>query len=303
MPASAACSADILNGLTHPGQKRLPSWLLYDAAGSALFEAITHLDEYGLTRADERVILVHAREVAERLPGTVVAELGSGTGRKTRAIVDALQTPAYFPIDLSRTALAACERNLGDVTTVYPIEGDYLAGLARVTARPLLVLFLGSTIGNFDRAGANEFLRSVRTLLHAGDALLIGADLIKPLPQLLAAYDDQVGVTAAFNRNMLARLNRECGADFNVRLWQHEARWNTAESSVEMHLRTAVAQTVRIAGRTLQFAAGETIWTESSRKFTLPELDAMAAETGFAVEAVFTDAEWPFAECLYRPAG
>jgi dimethylhistidine N-methyltransferase len=301
MPASAAYSAEILDGLTDPVQKRLPSSLLYDDAGTALFEAITHLDEYGLTRADERVILAHADEIAARMPGdTAVAELGSGTGRKTRAIVDALRSPAYFPIDVSRSALATCERNLGDLTTVYPIEADYLDGLARVAARPLLVLFLGSTIGNFDRATALVFLRSLRGLLRAGDALLLGADLIKPLPQVLAAYDDAVGVTAAFNRNVLARLNRECGAGFDLRLWQHEARWNAKDTSVEMHLRTAVEQTVHISGVTVRFAAGETIWTESSRKFDPEELPRLAQQTGFTPEAMWVDEEWPFAECFWR---
>jgi L-histidine Nalpha-methyltransferase len=164
----------------------------------------------------------------------------------------------------------------------------------------VLVLFLCTTIGNFDRTGALEFLGAVRRLLQPGDALLLGADLVKPLPQLLAAYDDATGVTAAFNRNVLARLNRECGADFAVRSWEHEARWNAAESSVEMHLCTAVEQTVRIASRTLRFAAGETIWTESSRKFRPEELAAMAADAGFTAEATWIDNEWPFAECFWR---
>ncbi|HET8548004.1 MAG TPA: L-histidine N(alpha)-methyltransferase, partial [Bryobacteraceae bacterium] len=216
------------------------------------------------------------------------------------AIVDALGAQAYFPIVLSRTALAACERSLGDVTTVYPIKGHYLEGLASVIARPLLVLFLGSTIGNFDRPQAVEFLRSVRTLLQPRDALLLGADLIKALPQLLVAYDDPAGVTAAFNRNVLARLNHECGADFDVRAWQHEARWNAAETSVEMHLRTEAAHTVHIGERTIRFEAGETIWTESSRKFTPDELAMLGIESGFMPEAMWIDRDWPFAECFWR---
>jgi dimethylhistidine N-methyltransferase len=301
MPASAACSTEILEGLTDPRQKRLPCSLLYDAVGSALFEAITHLDEYGLTRADERIILAHAEEIASRMPpGSAVAELGSGSGRKTRAIVDALDTPAYFPIDVSGTALAVCERTLGDLTTVYPVEAEYLEGLARVAAHPLLVLFLGSSIGNFEKAEAVEFLRSVRRVLRAGDALLLGADLIKPEVRLLAAYDDAAGVTAAFDRNILARLNRECGADFELRAWEHEARWNGRASRVEMHLRSTREQTVHVCGQTIRFRAGETIWTESSRKFTPEELPVMAGQTGFAAEAMWIDEEWPFAECFWR---
>lgn len=300
---------DVRRGLTRPGHKSLPPKYFYDAVGSALFEAITHLPEYGLTRADERLLCRHASDLAAALPEPVlVAELGSGTGTKTRHILAALRDlTAYYPIDLSATALARCADELNPYTRVEPLEMSYLDGLAavpRAASHRLLLLFLGSTIGNFDPASRQDFLRSVRSRLHPGDALLLGADLVKPEAQILAAYDDPVGVTAAFNRNVLARINRELGANFDLRLFTHEARWNDEARRIEMHLRCQRDTIVSIPGAACEvsFSAGETIWTESSYKFAQAELDTLARDCGFLTQAQWIDSAWPFAECLWRAA-
>src|SRR5712671_1102156 len=194
-------AADVRAGLTLSGQKELLSKYLYDDVGSALFEVISVLPQYGLTRADERLLQRHAHQIAEQVPGPVaVAELGSGSGKKTRWILKSLcrhQHISYFPIEISPTALAMCQRELGDIESmsIVGFEREYLDGLLEVAARrrpgqSLLVLFLGSTIGNFDRAAAAKFLREMRRILQPGDSLLLGTDLEKPISQLLAAYDD-----------------------------------------------------------------------------------------------------------------
>lgn len=312
-PDIAEFAADVRTGLTKPGQKELHSKYLYDELGSALFEAITHLPEYGLTRADERILQAHAREIAEQAGAPIaVAELGSGTGRKTRSILEAIASRSgevrYFPIDVSPTALALCAHELASAAQVIPVEAMYLDGIRKVAADRdgvrLLVLFLGSTIGNFERPCAREFLSQVRALLVPGDALLVGADLVKPAAQLLAAYDDPTGVTACFNRNLLGRVNRELGANFDLRRFEHEARYNEPERRIEMHLRSATDQVVSIprAGCNIAFRQDETIWTESSHKFTVEELDEMAAASAFAVRQTWMDRQWPFAETLWFAA-
>src|SRR5437763_5405602 len=282
-------ASEVRAGLMKPGQKELPSKYLYDDVGSALFEVISVLPEYGLTRADERLLGRYASEIVERLPlPLMVAELGSGSGKKTRWILKALcrrQHTSYFPIEISRTALAMCARELGDIDSmsIVGFEREYLDGLLEVAARRrngqhLLVLFLGSTIGNFDRPAASKFLRSVREILNPGDSLLLGTDLEKPIPQLIQAYDDPLGVTAAFNLNLLARINRELEADFALARFEHVARFNSETRSIEMHLRSLRHQTVAIqrADLTVTFEEGETIWTENSHKYSLEEVARIA---------------------------
>ena len=301
-------ASDVRVGLVK-SQKELHSKYLYDDLGSSLFEAITHLPEYGLTRADERLLRLHAPAIAALLPARIaVIELGSGIGKKTRHLLKAIGGPAlrYYPIDVSADALARCERDLSDIAEVHPLVQSYLDGMARASAerRPdesFLVMFLGSTIGNFERKCAFEFLRDLRRSLLPGDALLIGADLVKELDRMLDAYDDPTGVTGAFNLNLLGRINRELGGDFRPRLFEHQARWNHDHRRIEMHLCSRIDQTAFIpeADLSVNFRAGETIWTESSHKFHLPELDSMAAETGFRVEGQWTDQDWPFAESLW----
>ena len=304
-------AADVRDGLTKPTQKELLSKYLYDDVGSALFEVISHLPEYGLTRADERLLRRHGRDIVERLATPLsVAELGSGSGRKTRHILEALcrrQRTAYYPIEISPSALAMCERELSDIESISILgfEREYLDGLLEVAAhrspgQHLLVLFLGSTIGNFDRAAGTEFLTEVRRILLPGDSLLLGTDLEKSSVQLLAAYDDELGVTAAFNLNLLARINQELDADFDLAKFEHVARINHEDRSVEMHLRSTCRQTVRVPAADLivEFVEGETFWTESSHKYSQGEIFSMARNAGFRCEAQWIDEQWPFAENL-----
>ncbi|HEX4379251.1 MAG TPA: L-histidine N(alpha)-methyltransferase [Candidatus Acidoferrum sp.] len=301
----------VRDGLTKAGQKELPSKYLYDEVGSALFETICVLPEYGLTRADARLLETHAKDIVERLPRPIsVAELGSGTGKKTRWVLEALsrrQRTFYYPIEISPSALAACEKELGqiDLVSVVGYEKTYLDGLRAVakgrdSQEHLLVLFLGSTIGNFDREMGDEFLREVRGILSRGDALLLGTDLEKDEETQIVAYDDPAGVTAAFNKNLLARINRELGADFDLAQFRHEARWNRMERRIEMHMRSLRAQSVTIpaALTRVDFEEGETIWTESSHKYRAPEVLEMAQRTGFRCEGQWIDEEWPFAQNL-----
>ena len=305
-------AADVRAGLTRPGQKELPSKYLYDDVGTALFEVISHLPEYGLTRADERLLRRHACEIVDHLDSPVaVAELGSGSGKKTRWILEALsrrERTFYYPVEISRSALAMCERELSDIDalSIVGFEREYLDGLLEVAAhrhraQHLFVLFLGSTIGNFDRPAGIEFLAEVRRILEPGDSLLLGTDLEKPSAQLLRAYDDELGVTAAFDLNLLARINRELDANFDLSQFAHVARINRDARSVEMHLQSKRRQTVRIpaaADLRVEFFEGETIWTESSHKYSAEEVFQMARDSGFVCQAQWIDDEWPFAENL-----
>jgi L-histidine Nalpha-methyltransferase len=308
---AAGFAADIRAGLTKAGQKELPSKYLYDALGSKLFDVIVELPEYGLTRADERLLRANAHEIVRRVPGDVIlCELGSGSGKKTRWILEALSRrrhTSYFPIEISAIALAECRRELADIDSVgiVGLEREYLDGLLEVAARRregqrILVLFLGSTIGNFSYPADGTFLRDIRTILRAGDALLLGTDLEKPVPQLIDAYDDPLGVTAAFNLNLLARINRELEGGFDLRQFEHVAKFNCESRSVEMHLRSARRQTIAIrrADLAVPFEEGETIWTENSHKYSLEEVGRLAAAAGFGCAAQWVDREWPFAETL-----
>jgi L-histidine Nalpha-methyltransferase len=311
----ASFAFDVRAGLRRNGQKELPSKYLYDPLGSTLFEAISLLPQYGLTRADERLLRRYAKEMVRRTPAPAfVSELGSGSGKKTRWILSAMSSRepvSYFPIEISRAALNSCASELGDIESVniVGVEREYLDGLREVAAqRPgearLLLLFLGSTIGNFDCGADTRFLGDVRSELMPGDSLLLGTDLLKPVDQMLDAYDDPLGVTAAFNLNLLARINRELSADFDLRQFEHVARFNELTRSIEMHLRSRRLQRVKIpgAGISVTFAEAETIWTESSRKYELTDVAEMAAASGFRIEAQWVDEEWPFAETLLRAA-
>lgn len=304
-------AADVRAGLTLRGQKELPSKYLYDEVGSALFEVICHLPEYGLTRADERLLRACADEIVDRVAGPVaVAELGSGSGKKTRWILEALsrrQSTSYYPIEISRSALRMCERELGDIDSVSIVgfEREYLDGLREIgtqrePGQHLFVLFLGSTIGNFDRACGVRFLASVREILIPGDSLLLGTDLEKPAARLLRAYDDALGVTAAFNLNLLARINRELDANFELNQFAHVAKMNYWARSIEMHLQSKRRQKVSIpaAGISIELKEGETIWTESSHKYSKEEVCRMATAARFRCDSQWIDEEWSFAENL-----
>jgi L-histidine Nalpha-methyltransferase len=308
----SAFARDVYDGL-RAAQKILPAEYLYDEVGSALFDVITLLPEYGLTRAEERLLYAHAEDVAETVaPVTAVVELGSGTGRKTQLILEAITSrqPAvnYFPIDVSSSALDHCRRYLSEMKGVRTraVQSSYLDGLATVRrTRPaagrLLLLFLGSSIGNFSIEEIRWFWKRVRQELREGDGLLLGADLVKSPVQLLRAYDDPLGVTAAFNLNLLSRINRELDGDFKLKKFRHEVRWRFDENRIEMHLVSLERQTVNIAGANClaSFDLYESIWTESSQKFTPEVLEGIGREAGFEPRAQWIDEEWPFAESLW----
>jgi L-histidine N-alpha-methyltransferase len=300
---------EVRAGLTTAGQKTLPCRYLYDDLGSALFEAITLLPEYGLTRADSRVIEAHAADLLDALPeNLLIAELGSGTGTKTRMILEHLrrrQPAIYYPIDVSATALAHCRQELIPIASVAPLQMSYLDGLRVVTAgrsagQTLLVLFLGSTIGNFEPDAGIDFLYAVHQILAPGDALLLGTDLVKPTKDLLDAYDDPTGVTASFNLNLLGRINRELDADFDLRRFAHVIRYHEEAQRIEMHLRSRVYQIVSVkkADLIVDFAAGETICTEACHKFHPEQVRTMARAAGFQLAQQWLDEEWGFAENL-----
>lgn len=314
--ATQSFAAEVKAGLTTNGQKRLPSVYLYDDLGSALFDAITKLPEYGLTRADERLLTTYARSIARHMdkPPLHVAELGSGSGRKTRPLLQALQVKAgdviYYPIDVSAAALEVCRQQLSTVTAVVPLEARYLDGLMQVMLRreygePMLVLFLGSTIGNFDRSEASAFLQSLREVMLPEDSLLLGADLVKRTAQMLDAYNDPTGVSSAFTLNLLGRVNRELGGDFDLTQFRHEAIYNEQDQRIEIYARALARQRVHIEYLQLDVTIedGESILTEYSHKYTMQDLRGLAASTGFEQTAEWIDHEWPFAECLWRVTG
>ncbi|MGA8030552.1 MAG: L-histidine N(alpha)-methyltransferase [Bryobacteraceae bacterium] len=311
-PQLSPFALEIAHGLSSKQQKKISPRYFYDDLGSALFEAITLLPEYGLTRADERLLRLHANRIVSNTgPVSVVAELGSGNGKKTRHILSALSRRTsnflYRPIDVSPAALAACERELGEICEVRTVCADWVEGVAEVARarlqnEPLLILFLGSSIGNLAREEISGFLQRLRNHLRPGDYFLLGADLVKDVGKMLAAYDDPAGVTAAFNLNVLGRINRELEADFDLRSFAHEVRWNGAERRIEMHLVSRRDQKVYIGAleTSFPFREGETIWTESSYKFTPAELNSYARASGFRAAAIWVDHEWPFAEALWE---
>ncbi|MBC7926583.1 MAG: L-histidine N(alpha)-methyltransferase, partial [Bryobacteraceae bacterium] len=243
---------EVRRGLTSSPQKTLPTRYLYDEVGSALFDAITALPEYGLTNADVRLLTVHSSEIEHLCAGvTDVVELGSGNGTKTRVILTAFPPAVtYRPVDISAAALERCTREMHGFRTI-PVEADFLSGLDQVSDRRptdghMLTLFLGSNIGNFNRHEIIPFLTAIRQRLRTGDYFLIGADLIKPADQLILAYDDPAGVTAAFNRNLLARVNRQLEGNFHLQSYDHQALWNSPDRRIEMHLLARSDQNVRL---------------------------------------------------------
>ncbi len=306
----AELAAEVRASLSKP-QKELPSKLLYDDLGSVLFEGICLLPEYGLSRAGLRLLSTYAGAMMRGMTAPItVIELGSGTGKKARFLLEALRRKGpitYCPVDISPAALERCRQEVGSLEGVQfvPWESGYLEGLTAASERRraddhLLVLFLGSTIGNFDRPAAQTFLAEVRARLRPGDAMVLAADLEKPVPTLIRAYDDPLGLTAAFNLNVLNHVNRLLDGNFDLRAYEHEARWNPIERRIEMHLRARADQhvTLRRADARITIAQGESIWTESSHKFTASEVVSLAQRAGFLCQAQWVDEEWPFAQSL-----
>lgn len=279
---------DMIAALSRPVKSISPKWF-YDEAGSDLFEQITALDEYYPTRTEAALLARIAPELAAAIPeGAVLVEFGSGASAKTRILLDAApQLSAYVPMDISVEALDAAARRVNaDYPTlqVWPVAGDFTHPIAlppEAAGRPRVGFFPGSTIGNFGPAGAAEFLGAVKALLGEGASLIIGADLVKAADTLVAAYDDARGVTAAFNLNLLARANREIGADFDLDGFSHRAVWNATESRMEMHLVSKAAQAVHIDGQAFRFAEGDTLHTENSYKFTREGFETLAASAGW----------------------
>jgi dimethylhistidine N-methyltransferase len=285
--------------------KQLQSKYLYDALGSSLFEAICRLPWYRITRAENRLLKAHAPDIVAALghgDPSMIVELGCGSGEKLVVLAEALQAAGgsarVHLIDISSQALEQTEQRLERLQhfSVVGHQSTYEVGLRRAAAArtgsgPLLVLLLGSNLGNFDAPAALDFLRRIRLALQPGDLLLLGADLVKPEPQLRLAYDDPLGVTAAFNKNLLVRVNRELGGNFDLAAFDHLALWNESEQRIEMHLVSRKTQTVSItaAQTTVSFAPGERIWTESSYKYQPSDIERMGVETGFAVRDQWID--------------
>ena len=311
---TAAFAADVARDLRLT-PKQLQSKYLYDALGSSLFEAICRLPWYRITRAESRLLVRHANAVVDAVAdttGATIVELGCGSGEKLAVLAEALQSRGgsarVHLIDISSQALEQTEQRLTRLEhfSVVGHQSTYEDGLRRAAAArdaesPMLVLLLGSNIGNFDAPAAIDFLRRIRASLEPGDLLLLGADLVKPQPDLLLAYDDPLGVTAAFNRNLLVRVNRELGGNFDLDAFVHVAVWNADEQRIEMHLESMVAQTVTVtaAGIHVPFEAGERIWTESSYKYTPDQIDQMGNDTGFRTRDQWIDDEAQFALTLF----
>ena len=297
--------------------KQLQARYLYDALGSSLFDAICRLPWYRITRAEQQLLERHAPDIAaaatERPDGLTIVELGCGNGQKLETIVDALDPSRHVAvhlIDISLAALQATAERLSRFpgVTVTPHLGAYDAGLgtfaAAAHAGRTLALFLGSNIGNFDEPDAIALLRLMRASLAAGDLLLLGTDLVKPERDLIVAYDDPLGVTAAFNRNLLVRINRELDADFDLAAFEHRAVWNAEHRRVEMHLISRRAQEVSIPGAdvTVRFTQGESIWTESSYKYTEAAVGQLGIVSGFSVSEQWIDPDARYALTLFEAA-
>jgi dimethylhistidine N-methyltransferase len=302
-----------LSGLSRP-QKTLPAKLFYDEEGCRLFYQITALPEYYLTRTERALLPEVARQVLAQVPdGSVLVEYGASDEGKAGLLLLPPQPPAapklqaYVPIDVAMPALLQLQARLARShpwLAVHPIGGDFMNVIslpAAVASRPLLGFFPGSTIGNLDPDEATQFLAMARHTLGRNARFLIGADLRKDPSVLLPAYDDAAGVTAAFNRNMLVRLNREAGADFDVAAFEHRAVWNDTESRIEMHLVSMREQMVRIAGQVVAFRRGETIHTENSYKHTAAAFAAIADAAGWCCGTNWTDSAGLFSLYLLTP--
>lgn len=297
LPGLERFRAEVLYGLQKP-QKELPSKYFYDERGSRLFELICALDEYYIPRTEASIMADCINEVAELVGSCAfLLEYGSGNCEKVRLLLDNLTNPtAYAPIDISRQQLTQVSRELSSVyphLEVLPVCADYTDNfelpVPREYCHRTVVYFPGSTIGNFDPVSAIRFLEHIAGVCGEGGGLLIGVDLKKDPAVLHQAYNDSQGVTAAFNLNLLERINRELGSDFKLDSFEHYAFYNPGESRIEMHLVSLKEQEVRLGETSVSFRSGESIWTESSYKFRLDEFEQIAARAGFRVKHVWTD--------------
>ncbi len=297
-----AFRADVWAGLSRP-QKTLPSRWLYDDRGCALFEAITQLDEYYPTRTETAILKDDAAQIAAFCGrDAVLLEYGAGAGLKTEIVLGALDAPQlYAPIDIAADFLeqtAARIRRRFPGLPVHPIAADFTSDFdipSHVPSERRIAFFPGSTIGNLDADETLAFLERMRHHVGGGGRAIIGADLKKDVSTLIAAYDDRHGVTAAFNLNLLARINRELSGKFALDQFVHEARWNESESAIEMHLVSLKEQVAAVAGRSFAFRRGETIHTESSRKYSIESFSDFAMRSGWRDRAIWTDPQRRFA--------
>ena len=282
--------------------KTLPCQYFYDEHGSALFEQITDAPEYYPTRTETAILRDCVEEIVRGTPaGSVLVEFGSGSSRKTEILLAALdKLAAYVAIDVSASALDDARRRLASHfpgLRVETVVGDFRSTLVLPTdfaPRPRIGFFPGSTIGNFQRHDAVALLADMATMMGTGGRLIIGVDLRKDLGALIPAYNDAAGVTAAFNKNLLVRANRELGADFDLAGFEHEAIFNAGLSRIEMHLVSQRAQSVSLLGRRFAFRPGETIHTENSHKYTIDDFRALVARAGWTPARVWTDARQLF---------
>ncbi len=297
-PQPRSFRSDVIHGLQQPN-KELPSKFLYDERGAQLFEQITRLDEYYPTRTELAIMQHHGAEMAALLgPRCLLIEYGSGSSTKTRLLLDALEEQAgYVPIDISKAQLLDVAAQIAErypALEVLPVCADYTAYYeVPVPEQPVarrVVYYPGSTIGNFHPEQARKFLQSIADVCGRNGALLIGVDLKKDPVVLHHAYNDGAGVTAAFNLNLLTRVNQELSGDFQLDSFRHYAFYNPQAGRIEMHLVSLREQTVLLGDNEIRFKRGESIWTESSYKYTLDEFARLAAEAGFEVERVWTDA-------------
>jgi L-histidine Nalpha-methyltransferase len=298
--AFPAYSDEVLRGLTSR-PKRLPCKLFYDDRGSQLFDAITRLPEYYLTRTEFEILREYSGEMVQTAgPPLSLVELGAGTATKTGTLIRALarrqMRVKYFPVDISAGALAHAKERISKQCTnvsIVPMIADFGDGFHFLSGIPgrKLVLYLGSSVGNFDWKDATAMLRRVREQLSPGDSLLLGTDMVKDARLLVPAYDDARGVTAEFNRNVLARLNRELGADFDLDAFRHLAEWNPVASRIEIYLESTRAQraTLRTLRAAIRFKAGERIHTENSYKYTMDMVERMLCVSGFQLQRTWFD--------------
>jgi len=299
-PRTTLCD-DVVHGLSQP-QKTLPSQYFYDKTGSELFEQITELEEYYPTRTEISILRDHVEDITSAIgTNALLVEYGAGASTKTRILLDALDQPAgYVPIDVSETFLLQTADGLRQTypnIPIHPIVSDFMAniGLPEIASGQPVGFFPGSTIGNLEDDQIDRFMRAARRLLGDDGRFLIGIDLRKSPDILIPAYADSAGVTAKFNLNLLTRLNRELGANFNLDEFAHKIVWNDSASRIEMHLESQVPQTVAIRERSFAFEAGETIHTEISRKFDLDALILRLSESGWKLTHTWTDKNEYFA--------
>lgn len=297
-PEAGDFRQEVIAGLSR-SQKALPPKFFYDERGSELFEAICELPEYYPTRTEAALMRDKSDEMAQHLgPGCVLIEYGSGSGRKTRILVEALAPAAYVPIDIAAAQLTGWSAELArafPAVAVVAVCADYsrpfaLPGLDRFREHRRVIYFPGSTVGNFTTPEALAFLKNACTIARPGGAMLVGVDLKKDAALLQAAYDDAQGITAQFNLNLLARINRELGANIDIAAFRHRAFYNAEVGRIEMHLESLRDQQVAIADRTFTFRQGETIHTENSYKYSIAEFQDLARRAGFVAQTCWTDA-------------